>query len=107
MYIQLYDNISVKSSWLEVQWDSEKSAYLKKVRGTSFEELLQYPIIGVEDHPRRGHQKILLVACIDYIWLIPFVREGDKLFLKNIVPKPKAYKDIYERAIMKKMNFKK
>ena len=83
-----------------IRWNSEKSLSLKAERGVSFEEGLsaisQGGLINVMDHFNRakyGHQKMLVVAIRGYAYLIPYVENKNELFLKSIMPSPKATRD--------------
>lgn len=83
-----------------IRWNSEKSLSLKAERGVSFEEVLfaisQGGLIAVMDHPNRvkyGHQNMLVVKIRDYAYLVPYVENENELFLKSIMPSPKATRD--------------
>ena len=47
------------------------------------------PHFNTEKYP---HQKILILNINDYIHYVPFVMEGDVLFLKSIIPSRKLNK---------------
>lgn len=85
----------------ELKWSLLKSERLKKVRGASFEEVLQGEPIAVKRHPQRIHQNILLVYYRGYIWVIPYVEEesGD-FFLKTLFPSRK-YTKMYQKGELK------
>ena len=75
----------------------EKSRLLKETRDISFEELIalmdEDHILDVLEHPNKekyGKQKIFVVRIADYVYLVPFVKEGKKIFLKTIIPSRKA-----------------
>lgn len=80
-------------------WDEEKNKVLIKSRGISFEEIK----VAVEsgylldsyDHPNQKRypgQKIMVVKIEDYAYLIPYIRDKEKVFLKTIIPSRKATK---------------
>ncbi|HAM34471.1 MAG TPA: toxin [Elusimicrobia bacterium] len=69
-----------------IRWDSAKSAWLKSARGVSFEEILHEKLIAIEEHPMRPHQKLMLFERRGYIWVVPYVRTKDKIFLKTLFP---------------------
>lgn len=82
------------------EFDSEKNATLKKERGISFEEIIllidEGHLLDVVEHPNRvryPHQQIYVIDVEGYIYLVPFVRDEDKIFLKTIYPSRKATKE--------------
>ncbi len=86
-------------------WDPEKNALLKRTRGVSFEEIVAAiedgGVLGVLEHPnpeRYPNQRVYLVEFMDYVFVVPFVREETKreLVLKTIYPSRK-YTRIYLR----------
>lgn len=85
----------------ELKWSLLKNERLKRVRGVSFEEVLQGELIAVKSHSQRIHQNILLIDYRGYIWVIPYVEEenGD-FFLKTLFPSRK-YTKMYERGELK------
>lgn len=79
------------------RWNSEKNETLKAERGVSFESI----VVAVEDgglldilaHPNPAkypRQRILVVVCDEYVYLVPFVEENDFYFLKTVIPSRKA-----------------
>ena len=83
----------------ELWWDALKSERLKRARGASFEELLQSKLVGVKQHPRQEHQKIMLFQHRGYIWIVPFVETEHEIFLKTLYPSRK-YTRLYRRGEM-------
>lgn len=80
-------------------WDEEKNDRLKSERGVCFEDVLtaidEGDLLEVLDHHNPGKypsQKIYIVKIEDYAYLVPFVDEGDKRFLKTIYPSRKMTK---------------
>ena len=87
------------------RWNKEKNEGLKAERGISFEEIvLAIESGGLQDillHPNQRRypgQLILVVACSDYIYLVPLVEEDAYYFLKTIIPSRKATRDYLERS---------
>jgi len=83
----------------ECKYSPEKNAQLKETRGISFEEIEfainEGKILDVIEHPNKGkypNQKIYIVNINDYIYLVPFVRQGNTVFLKTIFPSRKLTK---------------
>ena len=85
------------------RWDEDKNASLKATRGFSFDDAIdEMSKNGVLDnyrHPnseRYPNQYIYVISLDGYIHYIPYVIDGDDIFLKNIIPSRKLnkkYKD--------------
>lgn len=80
-----------------LRWSHEKNALLKKTRGVSFEEVAHHiqndEVLDVRKHPnqeRYSHQRIFVIDLGDYVYLVPFVEDEEKIFLKTIIPSRKA-----------------
>ena len=80
-----------------------KNKWLKKERGISFERIIFHLFQGdlwkIADHPdqeRYPGQKIYFVILENYICMVPYVKEKDRIFLKTIIPSRKATRD-YEK----------
>lgn len=78
-------------------WDEAKNAKLKSERSVSFEDILnaidEDRILETIEHPnklRYGHQKIYVIRIEEYAYLVPFVEDDKKIFLKTIIPSRKA-----------------
>ncbi len=80
-----------------VKWNILKSERLKKARGVSFEEIIRAKLIAVKRHPKKEYQEIMLFEYKGYIWIVPFVKNKDELFLKTLYPSRK-YTKIYRRG---------
>lgn len=84
----------------DLQWNLLKSERLKKTRGLSFEELVQQgKLVAVRRHPSRALQDIMLFKHSGYIWVVPFVRRGDEIFLKTLYPSRK-YTALHKRGAL-------
>ena len=80
-------------------WSDEKNEKLKKERGVSFETVLEELAAGrlLADipHPNRAkypHQSIFVVRIEGYCHVVPYVEDGEKIFLKTIIPSRKMQK---------------
>ncbi len=81
-------------------FSAEKNAWLIEKRGISFEQIIAVleskGAIDVIEHPNMDqypHQKMYVVEMYNYVYLVPFVEEGDnKVFLKTVFPNRKATK---------------
>jgi uncharacterized DUF497 family protein len=78
-------------------WNVEKNEWLKKNRGVCFEQVLilleNEEILEIIEHPNQTRyqgQKVAIVKINDYAYLVPYVQEGDEIFLKTIIPSRKA-----------------
>ena len=85
-----------------ITYGKEKNELLKQSRGIGFEEIIASidsgKVLDVYDHPGQENypgQKIYVVEALDYIYLVPFVRNEEGIFLKTIIPSRKA-KKIYK-----------
>jgi hypothetical protein len=85
-----------------ISYGAEKNELLKQSRGIGFEEIIAAiengKVLDVHDHPDQQNylgQKIYVVEALDYVYLVPFVRDEKGVFLKTIIPSRKA-KKIYK-----------
>ena len=72
-----------------IKWNLLKSTRLKRTRGVSFEEIISSPLIDVCKHPQREDQRILVYEYKGYLWAVPYVVNGEEIFLKTIYPSRK------------------
>jgi len=82
------------------RWGPDKNEALKAERGISFESVVvaieSGGLLDVLAHPNSAkypHQRILVVAADNYVYLVPFLEDKDCYFLKTIVPSRKATRD--------------
>jgi uncharacterized DUF497 family protein len=82
------------------RWSAEKNDRLRSERGISFESIVvaieSGGLLDVLAHPNQGRyprQRLLVVACDNYVYLVPFVEEPDCFFLKTVIPSRKATRD--------------
>lgn len=85
-------------------WDAEKNKWLKAEREIGFEDVVDIleaeEFLDVVDHPnqkRYPNQKMFVVAINEYVYLIPFVEDEEKFFLKTIIPSRRATKKYLEK----------
>ena len=80
------------------KYNKEKDAILKRERGIGFEEIIDsinHGVLDVYNHPNMEkfpNQKIYVVEALNYVYLVPFVKEDSYIFLKTIIPSRKAKK---------------
>lgn len=82
------------------RWSPEKNEALKADRGISFERIVvaveSGGLLDILAHPNQAkypRQRVLVVACDHYAYLVPFVEEEDYFFLKTAIPSRKATRD--------------
>lgn len=82
-----------------ITYSKEKNELLKQNRGIGFEEIISAmdsgKILDTYDHPDQENypgQKIYVVETLGYVYLVPFVRNEEGIFLKTIIPSRKAKK---------------
>lgn len=73
-------------------WNKYKNEQLKEERDISFEEVLNAfdsgGLIKIIKNPNKkySNQKVYLVNIDNYIYIVPFVEDEEKYFLKTIFP---------------------
>jgi uncharacterized DUF497 family protein len=87
------------------RWSETKNEQLKQSRGISFEDVVlaleSGGLLDVLTHPnprRYPNQKVLVVAVMEYVYLVPHVEEPDHVFLKTVIPSRKATRDYGRRG---------
>jgi uncharacterized DUF497 family protein len=83
-----------------LRWNPEKNETVKAERGISFESIVVSieagGMLDILAHPNQAkypRQRVLVVACDNYAYLVPFVEEEDYFFLKTVIPSRKATKE--------------
>ena len=82
---------------MNIIWDEEKSARLKKERGISLDEvaalILQKKYVDIVKHPKRVGQRMFLIPINGYIHVVPFVVDHESnVVLKALFPSRKFHK---------------
>ncbi len=87
-------------------WNEEKNQKLKRERNISFEEIVNYlheeKFLDKIDNPNKQkypNQSIFIIEHENYVYLIPFVEDDKKVFLKTIIPSRNATKKYLRRNI--------
>jgi uncharacterized DUF497 family protein len=87
------------------EWNKEKNQHLKQERNISFEEVVFHiqkgDLLDILEHPNQKKypgQHIFVVKIDDYVHLVPFVEDEQKVFLKTIIPSRKATKKYLKRG---------
>ena len=81
-------------------WNESKNALLKTQREMGFEDVIiaidENRLLDVVEHPHKDKypgQKIFVVEVHNYVYLVPFAEDEEKVFLKTIIPSRKATRD--------------
>jgi hypothetical protein len=74
-------------------WNRLKNEFLKAERSICFEDVLiaidAGRLLDDIEHPnmeRYDRQRIFVVAIEEYVYLVPYVQDEEKIFLKTIIP---------------------
>ena len=80
-------------------WNADKNEKLKAERDIGFEDCLiaiengnMLDIIEHKNKNKYPNQKIFIINIDSYGYLIPFVEDKEKIFLKTIIPSRQATK---------------
>jgi hypothetical protein len=91
-------------SEVQLEWSFAKNAQLKRERGLCFEDvehaLSTDGFVDDLPHPntqKYPNQRLLIVLIDEYPCVVPYVKDGDKLFLKTIYPNRKLKSLFLER----------
>lgn len=82
-----------------IEWSDEKNTQLQLERNLSFEAVVvaleQGKLIDIVANPSRQHphQQVFIVEIDDYLVLVPFVEDKDKIFLKTVFRSRKVTKN--------------
>lgn len=75
---------------MRFDWDPAKDAWLREERDISFEEVVSLiesgKVLAVLEHPKRSHQRVLVVEREGYALNVPCVLENGIWFLKTVYP---------------------
>jgi len=89
---------------VEYEFNAEKNAALKEQRGISFEEVIYYinnghllNIVYHHNNEKYKNQKFYVIDIDGYVYLVPFVRQNNRIFLKTIFPSRKHTKQYLEK----------
>lgn len=83
----------------KIRWDLSKNQKLKTERGISFEEILvcieNHQVLAIIQNPNKKYkrQKVFIIGLNNYIYYVPFIEEGEDMFLKTIIPSRKLTKE--------------
>ena len=76
-----------------LDWDPEKNEKLLRERGISFEvcaiKIEREDVVDILDNRNYPRQKTFVLEIKNYIYLIPFIEDDKKIFLKTVFPSRK------------------
>lgn len=80
-------------------WDVKKNEILRETRNISFEEIVfaiaNDKLLDILEHTnteKYPNQKLFIVEISDYAYVVPFIEDEEKYFLKTIYPSREATK---------------
>ncbi len=78
---------------MTIEWNEEKNKILLQERGISFEMVLQKiadkEILSDTKHPnfdKYPNQRVFVIEINEYCYVVPYVQEQTRIFLKTIYP---------------------
>lgn len=87
----------------EFDYSYEKNLKLKQERGITFDEIIELIrngfVMDIIDHPNQEKypfQRIYVLDIDEYIWLVPYIQNGNKAFLKTAFPSRDKTKEYFE-----------
>ena len=88
---------------INFSWDNKKNKQLIKDRGVCFEDVVNAiysnQVLDIIKHPNQkkySKQSIYIIELMDYVYMMPYVKNNDEIFLKTVIPSRKMQK-IYKR----------
>jgi uncharacterized DUF497 family protein len=79
------------------EWNIAKNEWLQKERGISFEEIVialnEGKVVDTykhSNHEKYPRQKVFVLEIEKYAYVVPFVEDNEKIFLKTIFRSRKA-----------------
>lgn len=82
------------------EWNKEKNEWLKTFRGVSFEEVVecikseeQARVVDNPNQKKYPGQRVYVINIKDYYFVVPFVEDSEKVFLKTIFASRKITKE--------------
>lgn len=81
------------------EWNTEKNDLLKKDRGVSFSDVVDaiqggnlIDDIVTTNASKYPNQRMFVVLVGDYVYVVPYVEDERKIFLKTVFRSRKAYR---------------
>jgi hypothetical protein len=89
---------------MNINWSLEKNKLLQQERGVCLEDVINAinnnDLIDTIKHPnfdKYPNQFIYIIKIFGYIYMVPYIKDDDEIFLKTIVPSRKMNK-IYNKG---------
>ena len=86
-----------------ITWNQEKDKLLKSKRGIGFQEIVDAMnnggLLDTLEHfnlKKYPNQRFFVVEIKNYVYVVPFVENGEKIFLKTVYPS-RDYKKLYTK----------
>jgi uncharacterized DUF497 family protein len=82
----------------EFLWSEEKNEKLQKERNISFKEIIFYinqnKVVDIIKNPSSNfdNQECFVIDIENYIWIVPYVKNKNEIFLKTAFPSRKHTK---------------
>lgn len=84
---------------MNISWNEEKNNKLKQQRDVSFDELIcDGDIIDVIDNPAYKNQEKLIISYKGYVYAVPYIVDGNGIFLKTLYPSRELYNTYKARS---------
>jgi uncharacterized DUF497 family protein len=84
---------------MDFDFNEEKNKFLLETRGICFEIVIdrieKEEILDIIDHPNQNKypgQQIYIISIDNYCYMVPCITNGNKRFLKTIIPNRDATK---------------
>ena len=84
---------------MHFNWNTEKNEKLLEERSICFEDVIvainSGKLLSIRKNKSENHstQEILIVEIENYVYYIPFIKNGNEYFLKTIIPSRKLTKE--------------
>jgi hypothetical protein len=80
-------------------WNVEKNEWLRKERKVTFEDVIYHlnhgGLLDAIKHPNQTRypgQMIFIINIEEYVYVVPFIEDGEIIFLKTVIPSRKMTK---------------
>ena len=91
---------------MEYRWSAEKDLWLRTHRSVSFEDVVVALAAGRllatrlhHNTDRFAHQEIYFVDVKSYVYMVPFVRDKEWIFLKTVIPARKGVREFFKNSM--------
>ena len=85
---------------LDYIWDADKNEWLRRNRGLTFDDVVYHithgGLLAEILHPnqeRHPGQRMYVIVIDDYVYVVPFYRDGDAESLRTVYPSRKYTRD--------------